>query len=298
MASLGGRSARWKQPEYTGENRCLPCTAVNVAITALLAGVAAIAWLPLAAVVGSVGLAAIYFRGYLVPGTPTLTKRYLPERIHRLFGAHGERAVDLDADALDAGAVERALQSLGTLEPCPALDGDDKYAADGDVAGAPDDLCLTSRFRRSWYEQFDSERADATTARRLFSDLDIEPESIEIERRANAFVAVAVVPNARSATTLAKWESAAAFVADAAADVVLREWSADWADLAADTRLELVGALRLWLDRCPSCAGSVSLDEETVESCCRSVDVVAATCEDCETRLFEARFSADAAREA
>ncbi|WP_256290371.1 hypothetical protein [Halobellus inordinatus] len=34
----------------------------------------------------------------------------------------------------------------------------------------------------------------------------------------------------------------------------------------------------------------ISLDGETVESCCRSFEVVAATCNECGTRVFEARL--------
>jgi hypothetical protein len=38
----------------------------------------------------------------------------------------------------------------------------------------------------------------------------------------------------------------------------------------------------------------VTLGEDTVESCCRSIDVIAATCEDCGARVFEAQFSPQA----
>ncbi|MUV60179.1 hypothetical protein [Halobacterium sp. CBA1126] len=46
--------------------------------------------------------------------------------------------------------------------------------------------------------------------------------------------------------------------------------------------------MRLWLDRCSVCDGRVELGEETVESCCRSVQVVAASCTSCGERIFEA----------
>ncbi|WP_336022566.1 hypothetical protein [Halobellus salinisoli] len=298
MTTLDGRTFRWKQPEYTGENRCFPCTAVNVVITALAAIVAGAVWLPFGVAVVGIGLAAIYFRGYLVPGTPTLTKRYLPERIHRLFGTHAGPTVELNEDALDAGEIERALRSLDALEPCIEDTGGGSDAARESSSAAAADLCLTGRFRESWYERFETERADAETADRLFSGLDIDSETIDTERRSNAFVALAEVPTTTRTATLAKWEAEAAFLADAAADAVLRRWSPDWAALGVDARLELLGALRLWLDRCPSCSGAVSLGEERVESCCRSVDVVAATCGDCDARLFEAQFSPDAARRA
>ena len=85
MASTSGRLARFKQPEYTGENRCLPCTVVNTIIAlvlsvAVVAGVARVAnpaaGLAAGVVLLGCSLGAIYLRGYLVPGTPELTKQY------------------------------------------------------------------------------------------------------------------------------------------------------------------------------------------------------------------------------
>lgn len=68
-----------RQPEYTGENRCIPCTTVNVVIAAVLATGIAV-FNPLLAIAAFVAsLAAIYLRGYLVPGTPALTKQYFPD---------------------------------------------------------------------------------------------------------------------------------------------------------------------------------------------------------------------------
>lgn len=84
-----------ERPEHTGENRCGACTVANVCIAVALgswvvaAGVLVRA--PLAGVAAGggvfvVSLLAVYLRGYLVPRTPTLTERYLPERVLRLFG--------------------------------------------------------------------------------------------------------------------------------------------------------------------------------------------------------------------
>lgn len=47
------------------------------------------------------------------------------------------------------------------------------------------------------------------------------------------------------------------------------------ADSAAAT---LLAGLRLFLDTCPVCEGPLAFGKETVESCCRSVDVVAVDC--------------------
>ncbi|MGQ4555679.1 hypothetical protein [Halobellus sp. GM3] len=278
MIASDGSTIRWKRPEYVGENRCLPCTAVNLVLTVALAIAFGSIWAPAGVGVAVVGIAAIYSRGYLVPGTPALTKRYFPDRILRLFDKHDELAA-FDANAVDpsetedAADVEAFFAAVGALEPCH--DGAD--------------LCLTATFRDAWatridrYSDADGD-ADAAIVAPLFADLDIDEGGIETEVRHNAFVA------RLGSTTLARWESSAAAVADVAADSVLRDRSSAWRDLPYDRRMGLLGALRLWLDRCPDCEGAVELDEETVESCCRSYEVAASTCNECGTRLFEARL--------
>jgi hypothetical protein len=60
---------------------------LNIAIAGALTVSAALLATPLAgAVVLVASLSAIYLRGYLVPGTPELTKRHAPGRLLRLFG--------------------------------------------------------------------------------------------------------------------------------------------------------------------------------------------------------------------
>ncbi|MFY4816452.1 hypothetical protein ACOJIV_27820, partial [Haloarcula sp. AONF1] len=91
---------RLRRPEYTGANRCLPCTAVNVCIAvgaALAAG--GLVGPGLGAGVFVASLAAIWLRGYLVPGTLELTKRYLPERALRLFGKGRDTGPPPEIDA-------------------------------------------------------------------------------------------------------------------------------------------------------------------------------------------------------
>ncbi|KDE59091.1 hypothetical protein EL22_24555 [Halostagnicola sp. A56] len=81
------------QPEYTGDDRCEPCTVLNLIIAALLSSlIARKSKLGGVFALGcSIGL--IYLRGYLIPGTPTLTKRYLPPEILRWFGKDPEPVV-------------------------------------------------------------------------------------------------------------------------------------------------------------------------------------------------------------
>jgi hypothetical protein len=74
---------RVRQPEYTGENRCMPCTATNVVIAVLLSVGVGVLFPPAGVVVFALSLGAIWLRGYLVPGTPELTKRYFPDWLPR-----------------------------------------------------------------------------------------------------------------------------------------------------------------------------------------------------------------------
>ena len=270
--SFSDRVHRLRQPEYTGENRCIPCTAVNLVIAAVISGLVAVVFPPVAVVVFAASLAAIYLRGYLVPGTPTLTKRYFPDSVLKLFDKYEPPeppAVEDDAD------IEAFLLDVEAVEEC--RDGTD--------------LCLTDEFDDAWYDRIVSlrERGDEDdSVAVLFEGLDIDPERVRIESYGNAYEAYI------DDTRVGQWESRAAYLADIAAEAEFRERHPAWHRLGFDERTEILGALRLWLERCPECDGPVTLGEDTVESCCRSIDVIAATCEDCGARVFEAQFSPQA----
>jgi hypothetical protein len=266
--------ARVRQPEYTGENRCLPCTAVNfliaLVVSLLLAGGG---WLAGATAVGltlglvALGLAsvAIYLRGYLVPGTPALTKAYLPERVLEWFGKAPEPARESEQD-LDAEVI---LTGVGALEEC--RDGND--------------LCLTDAFRQAWYEEIQAVSADDVGRDRLLQllDVDVEAGHVRIEEYGTAFRATV------GRRPVGTWQSEAAFLADLGAAELLAERDAEWAERPVLERGQLLNGLRLFIDRCPSCGGDPEFGRETVESCCSTHEVAAVECGDCGARLFETR---------
>ena len=273
MASTSGRLARFKQPEYTGENRCLPCTVVNTIIAlvlsvAVVAGVARVAnpaaGLAAGVVLLGCSLGAIYFRGYLVPGTPELTKQYFPPWLLGLFGKEPEVQTNVAADTeIDP---EAELLGVGALEPCEESD----------------DLCLTASFRESWFEEIDRVNAESDASRdRLLALLGLEEANVRFTEHGRAFQAFV------DGTVVGRWESEAAFLADlGAAQALSREYDG-WDELAVESRGQLLNGLRLFIDRCPECGGVPSFETETVESCCSTQDVAAVTCEDCDSRLFE-----------
>ena len=162
MATIDAPLDRLKQPEYTGENRCLPCTVVNSIIALIAAGIIGLVWVPAGLVALTTFAGAIYLRGYLVPGTPELTKRYFPDRALRAFGkepptsesetyhvdrpvedAIGEGDVDQDDD-LNGDDVEALLVDGGVVEEDPSID----------------DLRLTDSFQAVWWRRMRRLRED------------------------------------------------------------------------------------------------------------------------------------------
>jgi hypothetical protein len=258
-----------KQPEYTGENRCIPCTLTNVVIAGVLGGVLASVgvWVgETAAGVGAgiavfaVSLVLILLRGYLVPGTPTLTKRYFPARLLALFGKAETTpsASDLDGDVGDD--PDAALVALGVL--------DDR---DGDRAR------LADEFRTEWSAAVDGlvDVDEADVAAVLGTDGDVD-----IEEWGDAFRIYL------DDELVGTWRSRAAFRADVASASTLSALVDDWADVSVRDRAHLFDRIRTHVDTCPECGGAAQLSTETVEGCCATHESTTAACDDCGTRLY------------
>lgn len=272
MATSGGVFERLRRPEYTGENRCTQCTIVNtvfaVGLSVLVAaGLATRATLGVSVGVGLavfVGCAgAIYFRGYLVPGTPMLTKRYFPDWVLAAFGKAPETPGrgfegDFDPDA--------ALRGVGALEECQG----------------GDDLCLTDQFEAEWDDQFDRLDDDASRYE-LLSLLQADDGEVTYQEFGEAFRASV------DGDLVGQWESEAAFLADLGAARLLSERHPDWETLTLENKSRLLGGLRLFIHVCPTCGGTPEFETETVESCCSTHDVAAVSCLDCGARLFESK---------
>jgi len=254
-----------RRPEYTGANRCVPCTAVNLVIAAVLATVAAIATPILGVGVAIVAVAAIWLRGYLIPGTPTLTRRYFPDRVLAWFDKAD--TVDPTPESFD---VEATLLEAGVLVE--------------NAAGT--DYVVESGFRRGWRERMratDRERDRSSLAWLL----DVEPDRLELEPTGEALVARV------DGQHVGQWESRAAFVADIAAAGEFEARGGIWASLPTWARSELLGGLRLFIERCPTCDGDVVLEQAVKQSCCRNLDVLVLSCQACDARLFETPVDTD-----
>ena len=58
-------------------------------------------------------------------------------------------------------------------------------------------------------------------------------------------------------------------------------------DLDRAEQGQLLAGLRVFLDSCPDCDGPLSFGQETVESCCRTAEVITYDCDDCGARVME-----------
>ncbi len=216
-------------------------------------------WGPAGVATFAAAAALIYFRGYLIPGTPTFTKRYLPEGVLAAF----DKAPNGPIGEIDPREL---LFAFGVVVDDPTMD----------------DLVLDPAFVDAWNRSIEIHRTEESELRRSLARLSgVERSDLEFRDGPHVFAAET------SDGHLANWPSRAACVADAAGAVVLPQWDPDWDRRPVAVRADLLAVLRLFLERCPTCDGDVMLSQDVVESCCRRRDVAAATCRDCDARLFE-----------
>ncbi|PSP57067.1 hypothetical protein BRC72_11755 [Halobacteriales archaeon QH_7_66_36] len=155
--------------------------------------------------------AAIWLREYLVPGTPTLTKRYFPERVLAAFDKEPPVAADESTAEPAARNPETLPSGAGVVDPC----------ADAD------DLCLDDGFRATWDDRI-AALAD-TDARRaaLAHRFGVDADAIELRDRES---------ETTHGRTLAEWPSRATVIADLAADDALADRIGGWKGFGERTR--------------------------------------------------------------
>ncbi len=259
MRFLLEETARVRQPDYTGENRCLPCTVINVGIAAVLAavvGVITTVWTGTIVLLGS--LAVIYLRGYLVPGTPRLTERYLPPWILGLFGKEPVPNRTLEARLEDD--PWRMLTAAGVVE-----------------RSTTENVRLAENVRTSLHREASRYAETSPTASDVAEILDAT-EIAEQGKRAFSI----------DGTKLLRWDSDAAFALDAAADSLLRDRLDDWPALDRDVRLDVLRRIRLLSNRCPACDGLLERQSERVDPCCQTTHIIIwSTCRGCDAFLGE-----------
>jgi len=274
---------------YTGENRCMACTAVNTVLALVGAVLVDRSSRPLVGRRRARGLAlgtlaisglSIWIRGYLVPKTPELTKEYMPPWMLAWFG---KEPFEPDAELTDE---ER--EALG--DP---IDTEEYLLDHGVVTAETDghDYVMTEEFQSAWEAELealgdwpgDESDPDAGPVLDLFqvdwSNEDAESPRLDV---GDHRVAIANQDGSRGLV----WPSLTAVEADLATGAVLQAWDDEWDDLDTYQRARVFQSVRIFVETCPNGDEAV-LGEDTVESCCSKQEVATVECTDSGDRLAE-----------
>ncbi|MBX0285589.1 hypothetical protein [Haloarcula salinisoli] len=298
-------SAHLSKPEYTGENRCWACTIVNLILASAISLVAARRSRKHGLLTFVTSTALIYTRGYLVPGTPTLTKTYLPPEILELFGKEpamsdrsGLGAIDSEGgDETPGAAADEASGQAGETDDTANQDTADSLAAENDEPAKllaesgillpceqEDDLCLDDGFQERWQAAMRNTDSASISARDAVTVFGLDDSARYVIRNYDG----AKVLEA-DGMRVGQWPSKSALLADIAAAQIIEDEIPVWSELPPEQKGQLLNALRLFLETCPTADGGVELDTDTVESCCRSYRVATTRCTETGEVLFEHR---------
>jgi hypothetical protein len=224
-------SVQIRNPEYTGGNRCWPCTLGNVLVVGLVAGLAALLAPPaVPALVGGVGLLAVGLRGYAVPGTPRLMQA-IPRR-------RPGRTDDASADLLDA------LEAAGILSESGLRPG----------------------FERRYRELVSEALSDDEAARVALESNVPEIADVSVTRALGGGQHWSAF--ADDGTTVAEWNDRTVAAMDAAGAELLSDGLADWAERSTRDRLDGLAVLRVAASECPACGGRVETRDRESVACC------------------------------
>lgn len=265
---------RIRRPEYTGENRCWPCTITNSVLLTIVVGVLALVGRrTAAAIVGAVGVVSLGLRGYVVPYTP----RFAPSLAAVLPTEYPNS--DEPGSLSDSAHVEAADSESGT----DSVSGEDVLTTlleTGVVVPDGEDLYLDAEFRDDWRQEMHDLREHDLEGLANIADQLTEPTTDARVSRGWGRSVLVLEDTSGGVTTLRRGIA----VAELAAARALESTVDDAAVRRAAGR-----PLRSLLEACPLCDGPL---EVTQSSCCGEVTPVGATpseklyCPDCNVRLF------------
>lgn len=254
-----------RRPEYTGQNRCWPCTAVNVLLLAVLALAVSFANPVVGLGILVAGGLGILLRGYVIPYTPEFAPRLvaLVPGAERLFPTHPD---------------ERRAGGIGDEDAA----GEDVVSVlfDAGVLVGAEELSLASDLHLDWHATIDELQTTTEDLATAVEDASPEPVRTRIfEEDGRAWI---IVTDENESLASETWLSRPVAIADVAAVRVLTDRG-----IEPTTAANAAAPLRLFLDECPDCGGE--LIETTGDGCCGGFGPGGPThvlaCEDCRQRL-------------
>ncbi|SFR51444.1 MULTISPECIES: hypothetical protein [Halorubrum] len=267
-------SSGLRRSEHTGDDRCWPCTLVNVALVgagSVALGAVSTPAIGVAAAVG--GLTLVWLRGYLIPGTP----RFAPGLVAAVPGG----AALFDEPPAGENGPPDGGGSLGT-ENAPG-DPEDllgRLVESGVLEVDGDTVAPTAAFDERWHAEMDRLR-DSTTGELARAALAVSPAA---EARPIEDEWVALSPEDAGVVD-ETWLSRPVAIAEIAGYRAAESFLSD-----DETRLAAARTNRLFLDSCPDCG--TPLERGTDMSCCGghtgSGDEPSETlvCRECEARIY------------
>lgn len=255
-----------------GRRRDPRVVVLSMATLAVVAGVVVgtIARWPLAGVVLSFVLAGTLAVVYAAPDAPEFRDGNLRAFSATFRRRTGRRTADNPAQTA-SGTAERRLREAGILV---------------EENGVPR---VERDFESAWRRRIVSMDGRDGDAAALASLMQVPEADVTLEWEAEESSLVATVRGERAGN----WPSRSAFVADVTAVAEFRSAFPEWWSLSPAMRTRVLSALRLCLDWCPACDGSLTVGERPTSAFDETGTVLASTCEACGADLFAAELDSE-----
>ncbi|AUX10394.1 hypothetical protein AArcSl_2779 [Halalkaliarchaeum desulfuricum] len=285
---LGGVLGRFRNPDYTGNNRCIPCTLLNLYVAALVGFTIALAQHQLVgATVFAVLALLVYFRGYLVPGIPALTAvpKIVLSRVRRSENrdeteseSEGESEVkSREGSQTKAGSGTEEQESTSFVMELIAVDVLERQG---------EQLDLTRSAHTDWWNRIRTLDQRDSVLEPLARQYGLDPDRASLDWVGESPVL------SDDGRALEVWPSEAALVADVAMELVLAD-RVDWHQFDRAERNLHLEMFRRFLEACPNCgtalqspsgSGHRADDAGTDRNAALSIE-----CRDCGATILEKR---------
>ena len=271
-----------RRPEYTGPNRCWPCTTLNAVLLGFGVVAVGVASVPVALAAAAVGAATLWLRGYIVPYTPRFAPRIADRLPVRFEGPSGGASGGAPGGGAVPDGERGGLADAGPSDPEAVLE---TLLGAGVLIEDTEGIALSESFASAWAR----ERSD------LLALSGPELAAAVADAAPGDFDATGHEPDGELWVQLgtAEWAldesdvllSRPVAVAEVGA---VRALAATDADLTDETRAAAANALRAFLDTCPVC--ETALIESSTADCCggqgKADPNPVSLCPDCEHPIY------------
>jgi hypothetical protein len=239
----------FRSPEYTGSNRCWPCTVFNMVVLGFITTSIGYVVRPLVAVpLAVVGGAIVWLRGYLFPGTPSIGA-YVAARFP-LEVPHSERVASTP-DPMSKNNIDPVLLINSLIDH-------------GVVYEYDDELQLAPAFREQWREEICDIRklSNDALASNLVDALPWVSRREIIKHEEQAWI---VLSDGSQRVEEDAWLTVISATAELAAVRALGNYAPG---MHHERRIVAAPPLQSLLERCPVC--ETPIEETAVDACCGS----------------------------